>query len=693
MRLPRAVGAAERARRLGPRRGAGDRLGRRRGGEGACPAAGGRGVVPAARARRAARSCSGSARPPSPSASRGSPSGSRPSSSSRRPGCSSCASSARRRAGFPRRTGVAREASARLSAATSHAATRPARSADVAGRVYAFANQKGGVGKTTTAVNLAACLAEAGERALVVDLDPQANATSGLGDARERHLELRPARRRAARRARQADRVPEPLPRAVEAGARGRRGRALAARRTASASWPRRSPASDGFDFVLLDCPPSLGPLTVNALAAADRVIVPVQAEYYALEGLAQLMQSINLIKARLNPRLAVAGVLITMSDGRTKLAADVEARGAPALRRPRLRDRRAALRARCRGAEPRSAGHPLRPPLARRRGLLEGGDGACRAQLVRAPRPGPRLRSPDRRRRRRRARRTCRSSRSMRTRASRGALRPRGDRRPRRLDPHAGRRPAGRRPAARRGRLRADRRRAPLARRARGGMPTVPAVIREADDRDTLLLGLVENVARENLSAVEEARGYAVLMDEFELSLGDVSERVGRSKPAISNKMRLLELSDDVLAMVERGELTEGHARAVLAVPGPDGAAQAGTPDRRAGPLGACGRAGGRWSGARTKPRTKTAVDPALAARIKESLKTLTGREVACRAREGRAGLRRRARPRGARRGARAPDRPRLARLHSARRRRRTPICSAAGHSGSSRSCSPCSP
>ena len=142
---------------------------------------------------------------------------------------------------------------------------------------------------------------------------------------------------------------------------------------------------ANGFDFVLLDCPPSLGPLTVNALAAADRVIVPVQAEYYALEGLAQLMQSINLIKARLNPRLAVAGVLITMSDGRTKLAADVEARGAPALRRPRLRDGRAALRARRRGAEPRPAGHPLRPPLARRRGLLEGGDGACRTQLVRA--------------------------------------------------------------------------------------------------------------------------------------------------------------------------------------------------------------------------------------------------------------------------------------------------------------------
>jgi ParB family chromosome partitioning protein len=160
-------------------------------------------------------------------------------------------------------------------------------------------------------------------------------------------------------------------------------------------------------------------------------------------------------------------------------------------------------------------------------------------------------------------------------------------------------------------------------------GVATVPAVIREADDRDTLLLGLVENVARENLSAVEEARGYAVLLDEFDLSLGEVSERVGRSKPAISNKLRLLELSDDVLAMVERGELSEGHARAVLAVPDQ---AERRKLARRIVAQGLSVRAAeraARWSGARTKPRTKTAVDPALAARIKAAVLTLTGREA----------------------------------------------------------------
>ncbi len=193
------------------------------------------------------------------------------------------------------------------------------------GRILAVANQKGGVGKTTTALNLAACLAEAGERTLVVDLDPQANATSGLGEqangtstydlldgaalgdlvrgTRFRNLDLVPAR-------------PELAGAAVEL-----------ARREGSdgylASALARAGESYGFAFV--DCPPSLGPLTVNALAAADRVLVPVQCEYYALEGLTQLLDSIERVRARLNPRLALAGLLLTMADGRTRLAADVE--------------------------------------------------------------------------------------------------------------------------------------------------------------------------------------------------------------------------------------------------------------------------------------------------------------------------------------------------------------------------------
>ncbi len=193
------------------------------------------------------------------------------------------------------------------------------------GRVYAVANQKGGVGKTTTAVNLAACLAEAGERALVVDLDPQANATSGLGEVangtssydlldgaplddlarptRFANLWLVPSK-------------PDLAGATVELARRDDGERFLA---------EALAGAAGGYSFVFLDCPPSLGPLTVNALAAADRVLVPVQAEYYALEGLSQLLRSVDIIKARLNPRLAIAGVLLTMT-GRTRLSADVDA-------------------------------------------------------------------------------------------------------------------------------------------------------------------------------------------------------------------------------------------------------------------------------------------------------------------------------------------------------------------------------
>ena len=161
-------------------------------------------------------------------------------------------------------------------------------------------------------------------------------------------------------------------------------------------------------------------------------------------------------------------------------------------------------------------------------------------------------------------------------------------------------------------------------------GRATVPVVVREADDRDSLVLGLIENVAREQLTPVEEARAYAALLDEFGLALGEVAERVGRSKPSVSNRIRLLDLPDDVLGMLERGQLTEGHARAVLAVPDHDGRRRLAREIVQKGLSVRAAEQRAKWAGAKQKPRARaTPVDPALAARVREALEQLTGFRV----------------------------------------------------------------
>ncbi len=195
------------------------------------------------------------------------------------------------------------------------------------GTIYAITNQKGGVGKTTTAVNVAACIGEAGYPTLLVDMDPQANATVALGLPKTRvpsvydllagsagldetlvatdvaNLSLLPSHPDLAA-------ASVELPR--EAGSETKLRDALVGVR-------------ERFAHTIIDCPPSLGPLTVNALVAADRVIVPVQTEYFALEGLAGLLDTLALIQRELNPHLTVAGMLLTMHDNRTRLGRDVE--------------------------------------------------------------------------------------------------------------------------------------------------------------------------------------------------------------------------------------------------------------------------------------------------------------------------------------------------------------------------------
>ncbi len=157
-------------------------------------------------------------------------------------------------------------------------------------------------------------------------------------------------------------------------------------------------------------------------------------------------------------------------------------------------------------------------------------------------------------------------------------------------------------------------------------GVATLPAIVREVGDRDSLLLGLVENVAREQLSPVEEARAYASLVDEFELSLGEVAEQVGRSKPSVSNRLRLLDLPEDVLWMLARGDLTEGHARAVLALPDDDARRRLARRIAKEGMTVRGAERAARNGGARRRSRRAQAVDPELAARACTAAERLTG-------------------------------------------------------------------
>lgn len=194
------------------------------------------------------------------------------------------------------------------------------------GKIIATANQKGGVGKTTTAVNLAACVADAGKRVLLMDIDPQGNATSGLGVSKKKGYTMYDLLTGQAT-ARQAVRPTKVKNLSIIASSIDLSGAEIElVREEKRESILKRAldEIRDEFDFMFIDSPPSLGLLTLNALTAADSVLVPIQCEYYALEGVGQLMNTLTLVRKHLNPALDVEGVVLTMLDGRTNLGLQV---------------------------------------------------------------------------------------------------------------------------------------------------------------------------------------------------------------------------------------------------------------------------------------------------------------------------------------------------------------------------------
>ncbi len=201
------------------------------------------------------------------------------------------------------------------------------RKGSIMGRIIAIANQKGGVGKTTTAINLSSCLAEAGQRVLTIDFDPQGNATSGLGlekgqiadtvyemmlgdcsfeDCLQRNVQ------------RDLDVLPS------DSNLSGAEIELLDVDHKEYVLKGHLEQVRDDYDFIIIDCPPSLSLLTINALVAADTVLVPIQCEYYALEGLSQVLRTIHLVKKKMNPALELEGVVFTMYDARTNLSLEV---------------------------------------------------------------------------------------------------------------------------------------------------------------------------------------------------------------------------------------------------------------------------------------------------------------------------------------------------------------------------------
>ena len=460
------------------------------------------------------------------------------------------------------------------------------------GKIIAVANQKGGVGKTTTCVNLTCALKKRGRRVLLVDCDPQGNSTSGMGvdkTATPNCYDMLMNGAAAAdciRSTKYGDVLPANMNLSgcsVELVGSEQREYIM---KTALAA------VQGDYDFILIDCPPSLELLTINALVAADSVLIPVQCEYYALEGIADLMRSIKMCNKRLNPALTVQGIVMTMYDSRTKLSdqvvnevrkffgkkvyktmipRNVRLSEAPSHRKPAIAYDKESKGARAylhRARKRRQKRRRPRPPQRRwnmgkdgKKGLGMG-LGALFGEEYPAPQPEREETAPDL--------------------LPIEKIEPRADQPRKHFDPEALEmlaesirtygliQPITVRPLE--GgfyQIIAGERRWRASRMA--GLKEVPVRILTADEQRAMEMALVENLQREDLNPIEEAKGYRALQDVYGMTQDDVAQSVGKSRPAVANATRLLALSEPVLKLVEDGTLSAGHARALLPLGDPE--------------------------------------------------------------------------------------------------------------------------
>jgi len=440
------------------------------------------------------------------------------------------------------------------------------------GRIIAIANQKGGVGKTTTSINLSSCIAAKGKKVLVVDIDPQGNTTSGYGIEKNdldntiyelmlgdcsiedciikdviENISILPSNVNLA---------------AAEIELIGVDKKEYILKN--EIDWVK-----DRYDYIIIDCPPSLSLLTVNAMTTADSVLVPIQCEYYALEGLSQLIHTVNLVKERLNPNLEMEGVVFTMYDSRTNLSAQVVENVKSHLNQKVYRT---VIPRNIRLAEAPSYGQPINIYDPKSAGaesylalaeevigkgldaLIPAGDKKITKEentkgaetVVKITKVEPNRSQPRKNFDEDALQELADSIKQF------GLLQPilvqdKGEY----YEIIAGER-----------RWRA----AKLA-----GLKEVPVIIRNYSSQEIVEISLIENIQREDLNPIEEAQAYKRLLTEFNLKQDEVAERVSKSRTAVTNSMRLLKLCDGVQQMIIDDMLSTGHARALIPIEDPE--------------------------------------------------------------------------------------------------------------------------